>query len=174
MTDPLTYDKTPIEGPYGKAERLPDPAQFKRGQETVVQWLIDSPVWHPLWRGYLLCVVRLRDDQPGFPPPVHKFVGTTHELMIAALNPDHPQTIDALTRRMRDGKAVHYLTPINIAEQFIATDDEMIKLAWAGAWGVVFGYCNPETGDAPERIREDWLSSLTKSLAHIRGEAHAR
>lgn len=52
-------------------------------------------------------------------------------------------------------------------------DDEMVEMAALAAAAVVHGALTPETADAPERIRESWLSSMTKTLAHIRREAHA-
>ena len=45
--------------------------------------------------------------------------------------------------------------------------------AQLAAQAVVDGVLNPETADAPSRIRENWLASVTKTLAHMRGEVHA-
>lgn len=152
-------------GPYGTAERVPIPADPKAAM-TLTWWLITAPAFHPLWSQYSLTVVRL-DDTPGFPPPVLHFDGATHELMVAALEPqDKPYTVATVY-------PLRWLEPINIVEQFTATDDEMRELAHLAAKGVVFGALNPETADAPTRIRAQWLSSLVKTLAHIRGEVHA-
>lgn len=157
------------EGPFGRAEEgeIPDVPEFA---ETVCHWLINAPVYHPAWSQYLLVVVRLRDGVPGFGPPKRQFEGTTHELHVVALNPDHRLTVAELAD---PNTRAHYLTPINIAEQFIATDAEMQQLADLAAQAVVNGHLNPETADAPATIRRAWLTSLTKTLAHIRGEAHA-
>lgn len=171
MTE-IDYSVTVHHGPFGHAEQVPD-IDIPSTAETVVSWLIDSPYYHPLWTQYMLFVVRLRDDQPGFPQPYHKFEGTTHELITASLNPDYPVSVPRLVEMFIDHETVHWLEPINIHEQFIATDDEMRKMAWIAAWAITQGDLTPETADAPDRIREDWLVSMTKTLAHIRGEEHA-
>lgn len=160
-------------GPFGEAVRLTFP-DIAATSQTVDGWLITAPTYHPLWSQYSMSVVRLDDDAPGFPPPYHQFPGTTHELLVMALNPDHgPQTAETMTGYAETG-GLPYLTPVNHAHQFIACDQELRQLASLAAWGVVNGHLNPETGDAPALIREAWLASLTKTLAHIRGEAHAR
>lgn len=161
-----------VDGPYGAAEPVPVPA-IPLAAETVCTWLITSPIWHPLWSQYTLCVVRLRDGVPGFPPPIRKFAGATHELLVVALNPEQgTQTVASVDAHQFDGR-LPFLTPVNIAEQYIATDPEMLDLASLCAQGVTHGALCPETADAPERIRGSWLIATTKTLAHIRGEAHA-
>ena len=160
-------------GPYGEALRLTFP-DLPMLAQTVDGWLLTAPTYHPLWSQYSLAVVRLDDDAPDFPPPYHQFPGTTHELLVLALNPDHgTQTAETMAGYAETGN-LPYLAPVNHAHQFIATDDELRQLASWAAWCVVHGHLNPETGDAPALIREAWLTSLTKTLAHIRGEAHAR
>jgi hypothetical protein len=117
-------------------------------------------------------VVRLRDGVPGFPPPRRQFPGATHELIVVALDPRHgPYTAGNLAR-FHDG-SLPYLTPGNIAHQMEGTDDDARTLAAYAAWGVTVGALLPETSDAPSLIRGEWKSSLVKTLAHIRGEAHA-
>jgi hypothetical protein len=166
----MNYDATITchEGNFGRATRLDLPDR-PDAAETVCGWLTTAPAYHPLWTQYSLCAVRLRDNIPGFPAPVRKFVGATHEINLVALNPEHgpykPETIWQ--------GPLHFLLPVNIAEQFEATDDEAEQLTWFAAWGVVIGLLNPETADAPDRIRMQWLGVLTKTLAHIRGEEHA-
>lgn len=158
----------PHQGAYGTAVRcdLPDRPD---AAETVCQWLLTAPGYHPLWTQYALIVVRLRDDVPGFPPPHRQFDGATHELLVLALQPDHPRTPESFAA----GEPLRFLQPVNHAHQFEATDAEMEDLADLAAQGVVHGVLNPETADAPERIRAAWLMSLTKTLAHGRGEEHA-
>jgi hypothetical protein len=160
-----------LEGPYGRAFRI-DLDGLERTEETVCSWVITSPIWHPSWSQYWLNVVRLRFGVPGFPDPVLRFAGATHELSLVVLDPHRgpwTRTKVAATKRQ-----LPFLLPVNIAEQFTATDVEMATLAAFCAVGVLHGALNPETSDAPERIREDWLSSMVKTLAHMRGEDHAR
>jgi hypothetical protein len=159
-----------LEGPYGRGFRmdLPDRPEMA---ETVCMWVVSSPVWHPLWAQYSIGVVRLRQGTPGFPDPVLKFVGATHELLVLALNPDFGPWNERNV--VEADYALPYLTPVNIAEQYTATDDEMMVLAGLCVLGVLNGHLNPETSDAPTTIREAWLTSTVRTLAHIRGEAHS-
>lgn len=160
-------------GPYGRATRIALP-DIPKAAQTVAYWLLDAPHYHPFWSQYVLAVVRL-DDVPGFPPPVLHFDGATHELHVVAINPEGG-TLDEhmLTSVMLSGGSVGYLFPISVAHQFTATDDEMRSLAAWCAYGVTVGALNPETGDAPAAIREAWLGSCVKTLAHMRGEEHSR
>lgn len=162
---------TPITGPAGEAVRLeldPDVPPANASQ-IVDRWLITARAYHPLWWQYLLGCVRL-DELPGLRPPVLHFPGATHELLLVALDPDHgPWT----PGKLRDPTTVRELRPLNVVHQFTASDDEMRQVLSLAAQAVVHGVLNPETGDAPELIRTQWLSAVTKTLAHIRGEAHA-
>jgi hypothetical protein len=160
-----------LEGPYGTAEAVPVP-DLPMAAETVCTWLLTAPHAHPAWSQYMLGVVRLR-DVPGFPPPKREFDGATHELFVVALNPEHgPMTAERIGR-LQVGGGVPYLTPVNIAHQIEGTDEEALHLAEMAATGVVHGVLPPETGDSPRRIRASWKTSLVKTLAHNRGEAHA-
>lgn len=159
-------------GADGTAERLPIP-DIPEASETVAHWLLRAPMAHPAWSQYVLACVRLR-DVPGLPPPHRQFQGSTHEIFVVALDPEHgPYDAAKMAGYMTGAGGLPFLTPINIVEQFIASDEEMRLLtAWA-AWGVCRGVLWPETSDAPEKIRTAWRMSLTKTLAHIRNEMHA-
>lgn len=53
---------------------------------------IVAAAWaHPVWSHYAVTVVHLRPT-PGFPAAVHYFEGSTHELMILALDPADNKT----------------------------------------------------------------------------------
>lgn len=156
-------------GPAGEAHECPPP-DIPQAAQTVCRWLLNAPPYHPLWSQYQLVVVRLDSGVPGFPEPHLKFEGASHELIVVALDPEHPVTPDDLAQR---DYRLRFLNPVNIAHQFTATDDEMRELAYLAARAVVDGVLNPETADAPDRIRHAWLTSLVKTLAHIRGEEHA-
>lgn len=161
------------EGPHGWADEME--VGEPEGPEVLCQHLINAPVWHPMWSQYALVVVRLRDGIPGMPPPDRKFPGATHEMIVMALNPERGSfgTGAEFLDFMR-ASGIPYLTPINIAEQFQAADDEIRHITKLAARAVISGFLNPETAGAPEIVREQWLTSMTKTLAHIRGEAHAQ
>jgi len=165
----LSQDR--LEGPHGRAFRNRDLPDRPDVAETVVWWVITSPIWHPFWAQYQLLVVRLRQGVPGFPEPVLKFPGATHELIVAALHPEYGPWTPAKVAEA--GYVLPYLEPINIAEQFTASDEEMAMLAGLCALGVLNGNLNPETSDAPQAIREYWLTAMVRTLAHMRGEEHA-
>lgn len=167
MTPGYDANVTEHHGEFGSAIRLTIPATADAA-ETVCSWLITAPAYHPAWQQYVLIVVRLRDDVPGFPVPVRHYDGTTHEFLIVTLDPDHPVTAENIWRQ-----PLRHLLPVNACVQFEATDAELEVLAWFGAWAVVTGRLNPETADAPTRIREQWKAALIKTLAHVRGEEHA-
>lgn len=169
-----------IEGPYGTVDFIPLPdiddpdldvrtrAVFEVSEGT---WLITAPAYHPVWSQYMMSAVGLA-DHPDLGDAYKKFPGATHELLVAALHPDTPVTVASMQEHCKRGDA-GILQPINIAEQFECTSDEIKIVAWLAGRAVVYGQLNPETGDAPERIREQWLTACVKTLAHIRGEAHA-
>lgn len=169
---PITGREQLLEGTWGRAEQLqiPDPPL---GSETVTHWLLTAPHGHPLWSQYLLAAVRLRDNIPGFPPPKRQFPGATHELLVVALDPSHGPYDREVMARYAQTQGLPYLTPVNIAEQFTAVDDEMLTLAASASYGVVNGVLWPETADSPDAVRAGWRTALAKTLAHIRGEPHA-
>jgi hypothetical protein len=158
----------PIQGQYGKADPVHVPA-LPSAAETVCIWLVTAPGYHPLWSQYLMVVLRLRDDQPGFPPARHKFEGTTHELIVLALNPEAgEQTVERLDSLYASGSGPAYLLGPNVSEQFIATDEEMRGVAFLCVRAILQGLLNPDTDG-----RSAWLPAITKTLAHLRGELHS-
>lgn len=164
----LTGRETRYDGGYGNAVIVPVP-DTPQASETVCTWLLTAPYASPAWSQYNLVVVRLRDDAPGFPPPARHFPGSTHELLVVALDPDHgPYTAENMSR-FHDG-SLPFLTPVNVVHQLEGTDDEASMLAAYAAWGVTAGVLSPEPA-VPRP--SDWDIALVKTLAHIRGEQHA-
>lgn len=156
----MTTPPDDLTGSLGTAERAPDTA-FADRPAALTLWIITAPAWHPLWSQYSLSVVTLADI-PGEQPAIKKFPGATHELLVMALNPEHgPYDASAIR-----SDTLHHLTPVNIAEQFTATDEQAQVLAALCAHAVVDGLLNPETGDAPERIRASWSRVIEQTLDH--------
>lgn len=167
----LTGRETSFSGGRGRAELVPMP-DIPQIAETVCTWLVTAPHAHPAWSQYMLGTVRLRDLE-GFPPPKRHFTGATHEINVVALNPEHGRFTVAKMQGYYYTGDLPCLLPVNIAHQIQATDEEARMLAGYAAWGICHGVLWPETSDAPDRIREEWESTLVKTLAHIRGEEHA-
>lgn len=160
--------KPPIPtGPHGSAIRIAIPATPAAAQ-TADYWVVTSPGWTPWWSQWLIAAVRLQDDVPGFPPPKRHFDGATHEQMVVALDPQHGPYDAAKIAAYSENPPVPIVLPVSQVNQFIATDDEIQDLCWFAAWAVINGALNPEGS------RVDWLTSMTKTLAHVRGEVHAR
>lgn len=158
-----------IEGLFGRAERI-DFAKNPLSAATLDIWLITAPQYHPLWSQYGLMVVSLDESIPGFPPTLLHFTGATHEMLVVAINPDAegaPFTAESLNERLNNLRGVPHLTPVNHCHQFKASDEEILKLAWQACYGVVNGVLNPETGDAPTKIRQAWKSVLDETLVDI-------
>ena len=160
-----------IRGPQGLAQQM-EIEGLPKNKMTVAYWLITAPAYHPAWSQYILSGLKL-DEDPEYPAPYLKFPGATHEVNLVAVDPRNVYTPDLLIANIKAGRSVGWLQPVNISHQFTATDEEISELIELLAQGVVDGLLNPETGDAPERIREQWLQSCVRTLAHMRGEEHA-
>lgn len=160
-------DTTTAAGSHGHGQAVPFDRGDPKAAQTCCLWLITSPGWHPAWSQYLLAVVKL-DDLDGWPVPHRHFAGATHEMTVFAVDPAVSLTVDELG----PGGNPSMLAPVNHVVQFEASDREMCELAAWCVWGVVNGHLNPEPANRPTRIREAWLTSCVKTLAHIRGEAH--
>lgn len=160
-------------GPRGRAQQLDIRTALRGAECTVTWWLLEGP-WHPVWPQFVLSVVHLR-PMPGWPAPNLHFDGATHELLVVALNPgDPPAQHKAATLTEGGFRAVGgYLKPVDVVHQFTATDSEMVELAELCARACVDGLLTPSTDDARTTLRETWLTSCVRTLAHIRGEEHA-
>lgn len=156
-----------VTGRYGRATRIEPSAAMPAARTTLACWLLESMAFSPAWNQWALTVITLADvDGIG---PAHKaFVGATHEMLLLALDPRKPWSQEQASQ----GLGFYHLSPANYVDQFEATDDEMVTLAAWMAWGMVNGHLQVEPNGS--RDRESWLTSATKTLAHIRGEAHAR
>lgn len=124
MTTPrtLTKNTTPtLTGTHGRAWIIdldaaarrrslgPDP----RREVTLPCWIVEAAYAHPVWSNYAILAVALR-EVPGVPKAVIHAEGATHELMLFALDPDHPPAVDDLPRMLQ---------PVNFAAQFTEADD---------------------------------------------------
>ncbi|MFC8676741.1 hypothetical protein ACFUEN_29150 [Streptomyces griseorubiginosus] len=157
----MTTEPDHVTGPHGSARRIPPASYTAEKPAGVDGWIITAPGYHPLWSQYALGVVSLADI-PGVPAANKHRADVTHELHVFAVNPE-AGPVDA-TAIGPDG--VPYLTPVNVCEQFITTDDTARRLAFLCVRAVVDGLLNPETGDAPELIRATWSTAIRETLEH--------
>lgn len=164
MTNPVGPDQ--LTGPHGTAQRIPR-THYTNKPATLDAYIITAPGWHPLWTQYMLALITLADT-PGEAPATITRPGATHQIITLAMDPDHgPYTPDHVTQ----GR-VAYLRPGNIGEQFTATDAEALDVIALCARAVLDGILNPETSDAPTRIRATWASSIQQTLDHTRDPHH--
>lgn len=164
MPEPVGPDE--ITGQHGAALRVPR-THYTDKPATLDAFIITAPGWHPLWTQYMLALITLA-DAPGMPPAVKDHPGVTHQIITLALDPDHgPYTPQHVADH-----SIHILQPGNIGAQFTATDPEALNLIALCAMGVTAGVLNPETSDAPDRIRAEWAQSIQRTLDHGRDPHH--
>lgn len=156
-------------GTHGNARRLDRAAFHASHPAGLDSWILTGPRWHPIWYQYNLGVVSLA-DAPGLPPAKLQRPGVTHELTVFALNPEH----GPLDARHLPEEPLPFLTPVNIVEQVTTTDQRARELAFLCARAVVDGLLWPETGDAPDRVRAAWRSSIHQTLDHNSDPHHGR
>jgi hypothetical protein len=159
-------------GGYGRLDPFTPADDVPNAETTTFVALITAPPYHPAWSQYSMYVIDLT-PRPGYPDASLNFPGATHELVVTTVDPRHGVLDVEQAQQLYRDRVPFHLTPINIVHQFQATDDEMRQVAWLCGRAVVLGQLNPETADAPTRIREEWLQACVLTLAHLRGEEHA-
>lgn len=83
---------------------------------SIGTWFIDAPGQSIAWQRYLLSCVHLRPIAGESRPVQLKFPGATHELVMAALDPEtKPDPLKPETMRI--------LHPLNLCEQIIVGND---------------------------------------------------
>lgn len=109
-----------LKGHAGRARRvlMASPLPRLEWAATVAAWLCDLPGWSPAWRHYMISVVHLR-DLPGVRPAHRRYPAAEYEFLVGALDPAQPLDFEAA-----EPGAFHYLTPLNVVEQFHDMSDE--------------------------------------------------
>lgn len=87
------------------------------GKPFGATWLITAPWAHPVWSQYALALYDL--TTPSDPAPNIYIDGATHELLLVALDPSYPTTV----QDMAEGRQLHALSPPNHGYQFKAESD---------------------------------------------------
>ena len=85
-------------------------------------WIVRAPWAHLAWNDYAILLVDLTTEIPGKGPPLLYRSDATHEVLVYALNPDHPLPI--LKKHGDADPKPHFLTPANHGYQFTAESDE--------------------------------------------------
>jgi hypothetical protein len=156
-----------LTGAAGSATQVvyePSPGDRPDWLATVSMWLLDCPGQSPAWHDYRLSIVHLRPIT-GTKPAAKRYSSSTHEVVLCALDSDkHPVPDDPATWEL--------LSPLNVCEQIELPDDEAARsLLRSAAQAVVAGLLPAEPWMSG--AVEPWRTSLLKTAAHYRGEAHA-
>lgn len=161
------YNEAPaISGAFGEAWLIRMGPPGTRGSVDVdaalAGWIVRAPHAHPLWRYWMLSVVHLRPLEGGKPPQL-RFPEATHEIVIVALNPEHP--LPPLDHA--PGWPVHYLTPIDVCEQMVVPNDA-VAVEIAGL--CVRAICDGASPDQDHR--RWWAHTIGATAAHYREGRH--
>lgn len=158
-----------LSGPQGHAWRVPlwrtDPAH----EACLAVWLVEAPGYHPAWSRWLMNLIHLRDI-PGVKPAHRKFPSATHELVIAALDPESYGEHDAVIAGTppKDFGWQH-LTPIDVIEQFEVPADQMaVRIAELSVGCILDGKLSPD-----QDYRRVWHDVLATTAQHLREGRHA-
>lgn len=163
ITEPATY-----RGAAGEAWRVRMPEVGKRAlpdhDGTVDTFIVRAPGCHVFWSHWMVIVVHLRPI-PGVKPAHVKREGATHELLILALNPEQPlPPLDASA----PGWRVHHLTPIDVAEQFVAANDAIAaRICELAVLAIVDGVASPD-----QDWRRWWSLATQQTAQHFAAGVH--
>lgn len=132
---------------------------------TLAVWYLHCPLQSPAWDDYLMSVIHLRPIDGATREPTINLPHASHELLIVALDPKAtPSPDNPLSWRI--------LTPINLAEQFeVPNDAAAVHLLEAAVDAVLAGMLwaePPLSGQV-----EPWRTTVIRTSACLRGEAHA-
>lgn len=152
INEPATF-----RGVAGDAWRARVPEVGHRGRPsfdaTVGGFIVRAPGVHVFWDHYLVSVIHLRPID-GEKSPVIRRPGATHELIIAALNPERPLPPLDWT----DDYSVSFLTPIDVEAQFVAANDAVAdRILELSVRTIVDGLASPD---------QDWRAWWERSLEH--------
>jgi hypothetical protein len=156
ITEPPT-----IAGRYGRAWQVRLPPVGQRGAPqfdgTLDAYLLHRPGAHAFWDHWLVSVVHLRPID-GVPPAVLQAPTSTHELLIAALDPQTAlptlDVTDLTTWRP------HLLRPFDVMEQFSAANDAIAADVFDVAIRTIV-----EHGASPDQDWRGWWRSMIAETA---------
>jgi hypothetical protein len=141
-----------LAGPGGRAWLVPPNGVYALAS-IVCCWIVEAQWAHSVWHSYCLSLVHLRQSA-ALPSPLIYLRGATHELVLFALDPEHPRAL------MLAGGEPHVLQPCNFAAQFVAScDAAAFERVEKAADAIVQGNLSPDT----DHIRE-WINLFGSNM----------
>lgn len=134
--------------------------------ETMIgaSYLIFAPQAHPLWSWHVMMGVALR-DVPGVPEAHRHYAEAEYEMMIWALDPNHPPP-DPRAWPLPGG--LHLLNPPDAVVQFHGTgDDGAAQVLELCAHAVADGVLVPDSDHAGA-----WLRTVKATAEHFQPGGH--
>jgi hypothetical protein len=162
-----------FEGPLGKAWKYPlptDDGDWRLAVSLDANYLIFAPSAHPFWAWHVLLAIALRDVDGQ--PPAHKhYPEATHELMVWALDPDHPPPDPrAWPMPPDDGspRPLQMMQPADAVVQFdVASDEQATEIVTLAAKACTTGLLVPDSDH-----RGAWEDTIATTARHYREGRH--
>lgn len=120
---------------------------------TLAMWLVEAPWAHLAWDKWLVSIIHLRDI-PNVKEAKKKYPEAEYELMVAALDPQHPIDLD--------NPRWIFLQPVDLVEQFHGVDDAVaVHIIELLVDRVVAGVLSPDSD-----YRRAWQELLRSTVEH--------
>lgn len=153
-------------GPHGSAWRINAQPRDTDQTACLAQWLVHVPDAHPFWPYYAVSVVHLRPI-PGVREAHLDYPDAEYELMVIACDPTYHPSIEKA-----DAGELHWLTPLNVREQFHGlTDAQAAQIAEGAAKAIITGLLPAEPDDSPG-AREAWHDTIQATVEHHHDPTH--
>jgi hypothetical protein len=175
QTRPGWLDDAPpaFDGALGKAWKFPmsdDDGDWRLAVSLDANYLIHAPSAHPFWAWHVLMAISLRDID-GQPAARKRYPDATHELMVYALDPNHPPPDPREWPLPPDDgspRPLQLLQPPDVVVQFhVDTDEQATEIATLAAKACTTGLLAPD-----EDHRGAWEDTIATTAQHYREGRH--
>jgi len=155
----MTETTPDFEGAGGRAWRIdirPADRISRDHDATVAAWHLHCPHAHPFWSWYVVYLIHLRDVPGQSKPPTKRYPEAAYEVVVAALDPEHPIQ-PAVVQRHR------HLEPFDHVIQFHGTTDaQAVAVIELYVRACVEGTLSPD----PD-FRQIWRELMPQTIEHV-------